>query len=96
MTIPESNKDSFAAPQSPAEEKMATLWMECFKIDKLSVHDNFFDIGGHSIMAMHLIARIRGHFQINMPIRLVFELPTVREMAEWITNQQATDSEEDK
>ena len=96
MTSLENNDDSLGAPQSPVEEKMATLWIECFKIDKLSVHDNFFEIGGHSIMAMRLITRIREYFQINMPIRLVFELPTVREMAEWITNQQATDSEEDK
>jgi acyl carrier protein len=54
------------------------------KADRIGVHDNFFDIGGHSLLAMQVIARVREAFQIEMRVRHLFEAPTLGALAQRI------------
>jgi amino acid adenylation domain-containing protein len=70
-------------PRNPQEEIIAGIWMEVLGMDlsgedsKLSVNDNFFDMGGHSLMATQVISRLREAFDVEVPLRTMFETPTI-------------------
>ena len=70
----------YVAPRTPIEEVLAAMWAELLGVEQVGVHDNFFDLGGHSLMAMRLIAAIRETFGISLPLKMFFETPTVEHM----------------
>jgi len=72
---------------SPIEEKLAGLWIEIMRLKRVGRHDNFFDIGGHSLAAMHLVAKVREHFSVELNIRHVFEAPTIPGLADMIAKK---------
>jgi amino acid adenylation domain-containing protein len=74
-------EDTFVAPRTLAEQILAKSWAEVLKIDKVGIHDNFFDLGGHSLLATQVMSRIRDVFQVDIPLRALFEKPTVEELA---------------
>ncbi|HEY7616688.1 MAG TPA: condensation domain-containing protein, partial [Terriglobales bacterium] len=65
------------APRTPAEEVIATIWEQVLRIKQVGIQDNFFSLGGHSLLATQVISRIRQVFQVEVPLRLIFEAPTV-------------------
>jgi amino acid adenylation domain-containing protein len=65
------------APRNPTEEKLAGIIGEVLNIGRISVHDNFFDLGGHSLLGIQVVARVRKVFQVELPLRSLFEEPTV-------------------
>ena len=73
---------SFVAPRTPIEEIIAEVWAEVLKLGKVGIHDNFFDLGGHSLLATQIISRVRDAFQMDIPLRTLFEKPTVAGLAE--------------
>jgi acyl-coenzyme A synthetase/AMP-(fatty) acid ligase/acyl carrier protein len=77
--------DAFVAPSNPVEAVLADIWAEVLKLEKVGVRDNFFHLGGHSLMAMQVISRTRNAFSIEVPLRLIFDAPTIAEMAAIIT-----------
>jgi acyl-coenzyme A synthetase/AMP-(fatty) acid ligase/acyl carrier protein len=85
-------KESFIAPRTPAEEGIARIWSEVLKLAQVGVHDNFFDLGGHSLLATQVISRMREAFQIDLPLRDLFENPTVALVAIRIAQLQAKDA----
>ena len=70
-----------ASPANPMEELLAGIWAELLRLDRVGVQDDFFSLGGHSLLAIRLVAAIRDAFGVDLPIRLVFENPTVERMA---------------
>jgi acyl carrier protein len=76
---------SFVAPRTTQEEIVAEIWREVFGGQRIGIHDNYFDLGGHSISAMRIVSRLRSRFGIDVPVRYVFELPTVGQLAERLT-----------
>jgi amino acid adenylation domain-containing protein len=68
---------AFVAPRTAAEEIIAGIWCEVLKVERVSIHDNFFELGGHSLLATQVISRLREAFQIELPLRRLFEEPTV-------------------
>ena len=74
----------FVEPRSEIEELVAQVWREVLKLEKIGVYDNFFDLGGHSLIATRVVARLRNNFNIDLPLRKLFELPTVAGLTEHI------------
>ena len=80
----------FVAPRTPAEQSLSQLWAEVLCLDQVGIHDNFFDLGGHSLSASRVISWAIKTFQIDLPLTAVFDAPTVAEMALIITANQST------
>jgi amino acid adenylation domain-containing protein len=68
-------------PETSTEEHLANIWSNLLNIRNVGITDNFFDLGGHSLMAMQVIARIRKEFEVDIPISVLFEAPTIRGLA---------------
>jgi surfactin family lipopeptide synthetase A len=69
--------DAFAAPRTPIEEILVNIWAGVLKLDKVGIHDNFFHLGGHSLLATQVVTRIRDAFKLDLPLRTLFEAPTI-------------------
>ena len=70
----------FVGPRTEAEQLVAQVWREVLKVEKIGVHDNFFELGGHSLTATQVIARLRDAFRAEVPLRFLFETPTVADL----------------
>jgi amino acid adenylation domain-containing protein len=77
---------AYIAPQTPTEEVVASIWAEVLRRDRISTQDSFFDLGGHSLLATQVISRIRRALNVDIPLRTLFEAPTVAKIAEQIDN----------
>ncbi len=71
----------FVSPRTAVEQEVADIWANLLKLPELGAHDNFFDLGGHSLLATQVISRMRKAFRTEIPLRSIFEFPTVAEMA---------------
>ncbi len=72
---------SHVAPRSPVEEALVEIWGDVLGLAEISVDDNFFDLGGHSLLATQVVSRVRQALQVEVPIRSLFERPTVAGLA---------------
>ena len=77
------------APRTATEKAIAAIWSVVLKVPRLGVYDNFFDLGGHSLSAMRVVARLKDEFRIELPLRCLFEGPTIAELALAVTQQAA-------
>ena len=71
-------------PRTATEEQLAKVWREVLQVNRVGIHGNFFDLGGHSLLATLIATRIQNAFGIEVPVRAVFESPTIAELAEVI------------
>jgi amino acid adenylation domain-containing protein len=82
-------------PRTSEEKRLVDIWAEVLRrpAEQIGVHDNFFNLGGHSLLATQLVSRMRSAFAIELPLRQLFELPTVSELSQLIAamQQPATD-----
>ena len=77
-------EETYVAPRTPVEELLADIWMRVLGVEQVGVQDNFFDLGGHSLLATQLISRVRDDFQVELPLRALFEWPTVAGLSEQV------------
>lgn len=84
----EREREGFLAPGTPEEESIAELWSSALGVGAVGVEDNFFDLGGNSLVAVQLAARIREALQVELPIATLFDHPTIRQLAELVGRQR--------
>jgi len=77
----------YTAPSTPVEEMLADIWTSILNLDRVGTKDNFFKIGGHSLLGTLLISRIRDNFQVELPLLVLFERPTIGGLAEVIEQE---------
>ncbi|WCA72888.1 amino acid adenylation domain-containing protein (plasmid) [Agrobacterium tumefaciens] len=70
----------YVAPRTPTEEILAAIWADVLQVSQVGVNDNFFELGGNSLLAMRMVARVRSVFNIELPLRSLFEDPRVVEL----------------
>jgi acyl carrier protein len=80
---------SYQEPRSPAEQTIADIWSSVLKVGRVGSQDNFFELGGHSLLATQAMSRIRQAFGIDLPLRTIFEAPTVAALAAAIANPRS-------
>jgi acyl transferase domain-containing protein/acyl carrier protein len=74
-------KTAYVAPRNEAESKIVDIYQELLGIERIGIYDNFFDLGGHSLIGIQLISRLRQEFQVELSLRFIFEAPSVAELA---------------
>jgi amino acid adenylation domain-containing protein len=84
----------FASPVSAIEKSLARIWEEVLDVRPIGSHDRFFDLGGHSLSASRVVSRVIQQFQLDIPLRLLFETPTIADMATVITAHQGKSLDE--
>ncbi len=95
QALPLSNLASSGAarqhtpPRNPVEQELSELWARVLHVDQVGIYDNFFDLGGHSLLATQLISRLREAYQVDLPVRRLFEAPTVAGVASLIVQELA-------
>ena len=72
----------YVAPRNEVEEKLVQIWKEVFEVDKIGINDNFFDLGGHSLKAMTLMAKIHKEFNADISLKELFSASTINEQAQ--------------
>jgi acyl carrier protein len=89
----------YVAPRAPHEATLAGLWQEVLRVERVGIHDDFFALGGHSLLATQVLSRVRDAFGVDVPLRALFEAPTVAQLGDLVvaelTKQVAELSEED-
>ncbi|PMB52382.1 non-ribosomal peptide synthetase [Fischerella thermalis CCMEE 5201] len=75
------SESDFIAPSTPIEKILLDIWTEILRIENIGIHHNFFSLGGHSLLATRVVSQIRQVFQIELPLRRIFEKPTIAGLA---------------
>ena len=81
-------RHKYEAPRGTTEEKLSAIWKEVLGIRKISRYDNFFDLGGHSLRAISVLARINKEFSVDLPVKNIFLHPVLSELAANINAQK--------
>lgn len=82
FTVNQDNE--FIAPRNEIESKIAQIWQEILGFQKIGINDNFFELGGHSLLATQVVSRLRTIFQIELPLRYLFQSPTIAQLSQFI------------
>lgn len=77
---------NFVAPRTSVEQAIANIWTQVLGVQKIVLHDNFFELGGHSLLATQVVSRLREAFQVELPLRCLFESPTIAGLSEEVEN----------
>ena len=72
---------AFLAPRTPVEELLTAIWTQILGVDRVGINDSFFELGGHSLLATQIISRVRDTFGVELPLRHLFEVPTIAGLA---------------
>jgi amino acid adenylation domain-containing protein len=79
----------FAAPRTAVEKSLAAIWAEVLALDGVGLHDDFWALGGNSLLAMRVMSRVLAEFQVDLPLRALFNAPTVAELAAEVVRGKA-------
>jgi amino acid adenylation domain-containing protein len=85
----------YVEPGTPMEELLVEIWESLLPVDRVGIDDDFFDLGGHSMLALRLVARIQERLGVDLFLTAVFEHPTVRELAEVVASRMVEEADDD-
>ena len=92
----ESNREEeFVSPSNDIEIKLAHIWQEVLEVETIGINDNLFALGGHSLLASQLISTLVGQFEIDIPVKVLFEKPTIAQLASYLESKLNTPNCED-
>ncbi|MBE9216799.1 non-ribosomal peptide synthetase, partial [Plectonema cf. radiosum LEGE 06105] len=83
-------QETYVAPQTNIEKQLANIWVKVLGLDKIGINDNFFELGGHSLLATQVISRINKTFNIELPLRRLFEFSTLAKLAKIIEDKKVS------
>ena len=86
VPTPRSSASILTAPVGDIEVQLATVWEDLLGVTPIGAHDNFFELGGHSLLATRVLARIDSYFRVRLPLRAIFEAPTIRQLGAMIAS----------
>jgi acyl carrier protein len=92
---PSELRASYVAARTPTEQALSELWAEVLHLERVGIHDNFFALGGHSLLLAQLIGRIRETLHVELPLRAMFSGPTIAELTQqldligWVLESEA-------
>jgi hypothetical protein len=86
----------YAEPRSDLEKFLAGVWAEVLKVERVGVHDEFFDLGGHSLLATEILAWVREAFDLELPLRIMFEGATIANLARTIVARESVAGQMEK
>jgi surfactin family lipopeptide synthetase C len=88
LPVPDQSRpvlqEEFVAPRNQLEESLAQIWCEILELERVGIHDNFFDVGGNSLLAMQIIAKVTNTFEVHLPLYSLFDTPTIAGLAQQI------------
>jgi amino acid adenylation domain-containing protein len=82
-------EEAYVAPRTHVEEMLASIWSEVLGVEQVGIYDDFFELGGHSLLATQVASRMFDTFRVELPLRTLFEKPTIHELAIAIAEIQA-------
>ena len=82
VSVAISSEAPYIAPRTPTEIFIASVWVNLLGVDRAGIHDDFFQLGGHSLLATQVASRLRQAYDIDLPLKRVFDSPTIMELAE--------------
>ena len=88
-------EEGFVAPRTPVEAQVAAIWAEVLGVRRVGVHENFFDLGGHSLVATQVVTRLCDAFEIELPLRCLFESPTVAGLSVAVVQRRAAHTDDE-
>ena len=77
-------EEEFVAPRNQLEESLAQIWREILELERVGIHDDFFDLGGNSLVAMQIIAKVTNTVEVYLPLHSLFDTPTIAGLAQQI------------
>ena len=78
----------YIAPRSHLEQKLAAIWTEVLGLERIGINDNFFDLGGHSLLITQLLAKVRNTFDLELPLKDLFNAPTIADLAKKLGEEE--------
>lgn len=96
LPVPEQTRSeletAYVAPRTPLEQQLTEIWAQVLGLETVGIHDNFFDLGGHSLLITQLLTQVRDTFKVNLSLRSLFKEPTVANVAQIIENDRVSES----
>ena len=84
--LPAAKPESSTAPRDEIEAALVNIWQKVLRVDRISIHDSFFDLGGHSLLIIQVLSRLRERFALDLTVRDLFERPTIAEIAKLLNS----------
>ena len=94
LPAPESQplETEYLAPRNDIEEQLATMWAELLGVEQIGINDDFFALGGHSLVAMQVVSRIMQSMGVQLPLETMFTAPTIASLAESVNNSDDSET----
>jgi amino acid adenylation domain-containing protein len=97
LPAPEAGRAAreYVAPEGDVQERLAAIWREILRVERVGARDNFFELGGHSLLATQVLSRVREAFGVELPLRALFDTPTVAGIAEAVIQKGLERADDD-
>jgi acyl carrier protein len=94
LPAPEGRPDvgRYVTPRTPTEEALAGIWKDLLNLDRVGVDDNFFDLGGHSLLLVRIHAAVQKKLNLNVPITALLRYPTIYALSQYVDKQAKLDA----